>query len=522
MTHHTIVERYLPGRTGTIKNNVICVRVKHDELIGAIRTLTEHKLPFITMAASDERAAHHVFRIHYVFGVPGEKTQTFIVLVLDVHDEKFPTLARDFAWAHMYEREIHTLFGLTPVGHPDLRSTALFEENWPSRTYPLRKDFKWDTKVPETKSGEYPWNVVEGEGVYEIPVGPIHAGIIEPGNFRFSMAGEEIVSLEPRLGWVHKGVEKLFENLAAEKHVTLAEHVSGDSSFSHALAYSQATETLTDTIVPHRALYLRSIFAEIERLTMHIFDVGNIVGNGTGFSVMAAQGFRMVEELRQLQEKLTGSRFMRGVAIPGGVTTDISLDEAIYITAYLARLHQDFNEMVHIFSHSSIFLNRVQTAGALPKKVAEDLGAFGVGARACGIERDVRIDYPYAAYATHKPTIALEEGGDVEARIEVRVKEVAASIMLLTELLHALPKGGIHAKPHALPQDGIAVSLVEGWRGEIAYVVMIEKGSISRVKVRDASFINWQLFPHLATKDIVPDFPLINKSFNNSYTGNDL
>lgn len=523
MNRHALTEKYLPGRESALLGNVILVPVKEDALRATIHTLaTEHNLPFVTMMATDERHFHKCFRIHYIFGVPNEKKATFIAPVLDVTGDSFPSIAQEYAWALIYEREVHTMFGLTPEGHPDPRSTVLYEENFPANTYPLRKDFAWDTNVPDTKAGEYQFNVIEGEGIYEVPVGPVHAGIIEPGHFRFSMAGEDIVSLEPRLGWVHKGVEKLFENLPAEKHLTLAEHVSGDNSFSHALAYSQAIETVTNTTIPARAAHLRSIFGELERLTTHIFDIGNIPGNGTGFSFATSNGFRMSEMLRQMNEKLTGHRFLRGVAVPGGVTKDIKSEHVTELKDFLAKLHWDLKEMVDVIVHSAVLLNRTRTAGALSQQAAHDLGAVGIGARASGIARDVRRDYPYAAYGTHTPDIALEEGGDVEARLNVRIKEAFITIELLKELLESLPKGDITTNPNKLPVEGMAVSLVESPRGELAYTVVIEKAAITRVKVRDASFMNWQLFPHLATRDIIPDFPLINKSFNLSYTGNDL
>ncbi len=515
------ISRYLPGRSYRETGNALEVAVSASELALTFRTLTEAALPFIMLFATDEREVHSTFAVRYVFGIPGEKRFIVLVLAVSPGDASFPALASEFPACALYEREIQTMFGLTPSGHPDPRSLILHEENWPEGAYPLRKDFAWDTRVPETHAGDYAFKRIDGEGIYEIPVGPVHAGIIEPGHFRFSVLGEEIVALEPRLGWVHKGTEKLFEGATLERAVSLAEHVSGDSALSHALALSEALETLTRTVVPARAAYLRLIGAELERITMHLFDIGNIAGNGTGFSFMAAQGFRIVESLRRLSEELTGHRFLRGAILPGGVAYDLDSASIARLELFLTHLSQDVTEVVRVADDSASLINRLRGTGVVPTQVALDYGATGVPARACGIERDVRIDSPYAAYEALVPELCLAEEGDVDARFRVRIKEVFASIRLIEEALRALPEGPVHAPLGALPTTGLGIALVEGWRGEIAYAVTTHEGALSRIALRDPSFIHWQLIPHLSSRDMVPDFPLINKSFNLSYSGND-
>lgn len=245
-------------------------------------------LPLKYITATDERARNGCFKIWYVFGVPQE--HAFIVPYIQVKNtEEFPSLSLIMHEAWNDERRIHTFFGLKPVGHPDLRPMIL-HENWPADNYPLRKDFQWDTKLKEA-NGSYQFQTVGGEGVYEIPVGPIHAGIIEPGHFRFSVAGEEIVLLEPRLGYVHKGIEKLFETLPLDAKVRLSEKISGDSSFSHSMAFCQALEQLSDTALPKRAASLRVVYAELERLANHFGDIGAIMVD-TGFNFGGAHGYR--------------------------------------------------------------------------------------------------------------------------------------------------------------------------------------------------------------------------------------
>ncbi len=519
-TKKHVIEKYLPGRSFEERGNALLVPVEHGELKATFRSLKDAGLPLITLVATDERKEKNGFRVYYVFGIP--RQSVFLVLFVTVHATSFPSLAREFPELALYEREILTMMGLTPEGHPDPRSLILHEENWPAHTYPLRKDFKWDTKVPPTHAGDYRFHEIGGEGVYEIPVGPVHAGIIEPGNFRFSVVGEEIIQLEARLGWVHKGIEKLFENLPPEKKVQLSERISGDSAFSHSLSYCQALENLTGTKVPARAKHLRLIFAELERLTMHIFDIGNIAGNGTGFSFMAAQGFRLTEELRRLSESLSGSRFWRNINVAGGVAKDLSPQQIDKVRTCLTYLKKEFTEIVHIADSSASLANRLEGTGVVPQQVVRDYGGVGIAARCNNIAKDARVEYPYAAYGEIAPEVALTDGGDVDARFRLRIKEVHESIRLIEKALEMLPTGAIHTTLHAIPESGMAVSVVEGWRGEIAYVIFSHEGAISRVKVRDPSFIHWQLFSHLSSQDMVPDFPLINKSFNLSYTGNDL
>lgn len=436
--------------------------------------------------------------------------------------EEFPSITGSIHEASGYERKLKTFFGLVPVGHPSPRQ-YLLHENWPADKFPLRKDFDWKERPPKA-NGEYEMQKVEGEGIYEIPVGPVHAGIIEPGHFRFSVAGEEIILLEAKLGYTHKGTEKLFETLPLEEKLRLSERVSGDTSFTHSMVFCQAIEDLADIKLSEKSGYLRVIFSELERLANHFNDIGFMMLD-TGFSFGGSNGTRLREMIMHWNERLTGSRFLRGVNAFGGVMKDINPQDRKALLEDIKKMREDFTEVIKIAEGSSSVINRLQGTGKTDYQLAADHGAVGIAARAVGIERDARLEYPCAAYGKFKFDIALEKEGDVQARFNVRVKEVYSSMDILEQALKNIPSGGELAadKKIKLRKNSFSIGIAEGWRGEIVYFVATDsEGNISRVDVRDPSFLNWPLVGHAGKGNVVPDFPLINKSFNLSYSGNDL
>ncbi|HET8721411.1 MAG TPA: nickel-dependent hydrogenase large subunit, partial [Nitrospira sp.] len=352
---------------------------------------------------------------------------------------------------------------------------------------------------------------------------PIHAGIIEPGHFRFSVAGEPIMQLEVHHFWKHRGIEKLFEREKLLDAVPLAERVSGDTTVGHSLAYCQAVETLMQIDVPRRARYLRSLFLELERLHNHLGDVGAIC-NDTAYTLAHAHCSRMKEQVMQLNDRLTGSRFLRGILAIGGVTKDLSALEQMEAVDLLDRIEKDFSELESIIAANASLTDRLETTGILTERTAWDHGVVGVIGRASGLDQDVRRDHPFAAYDELPVKVALYRYGDVRARLRVRMDEIHESIRLIREIRRKIPQGPIAAPAAHSPQPGDwAFSAVEGWRGEILYVVMAgENGQIHRCKVRDPSFVNWPSIQWAVVGNIIPDFPLINKSFNLSYAGNDL
>ena len=516
-----IIKSYLPEHVETsCSGNLIVATVDASNLVPIANTLYHtHKLPLKLITALDETKDGDLYRILYIFGIPGQSV--YLALSLKTVS-KFPSLTPTIHEANLYERKIHSLFGLQPEGHPNPRSIIL-HENWPEGVYPLRKKFPWNER-PKIGATPFEFSHIGGEeGIYELPVGPVHAGIIEPGHFRFHLAGEEILNLEPRLGYSHKGTEKLFEVVPIEKKVQLSERIAGDSSFTYSLAFCQAIETLATIEAPARAKHLRVIYSELERLANHCSDIGAIMTD-TGFNFGGAQGARLRERIMRICERLTGSRFLRGVNTIGGVTTDISKDAADALHTELLELQADFAEVMAIAADSSTLINRLKDTGILDANVARDHGCTGVAGRAVGILNDARMQYPYAAYDSLHVTMASAQAGDVEARFSVRIQEVYSSIDLIIQALDTLPTDSIaKLQPLVLPKNSFAVSITEAWRGDIVCLVATDStGTISRVDMRDSSLLNWPCVGYAGKGNMVPDFPLINKSFSLSYTGGDM
>ena len=471
--------------------------------------------------AVDHRPREKRYELSYLFTLSEPRQWLLLATDLLGEDRLFPSITPHIHAAQWYEREIRDMFGLIANGHPDLRRLVR-HEHWPKGTHPLRKDFMWNT-VLERQQGQYAFRHIEGEGVFEVPVGPIHAGIIEPGHFRFSVAGEPVLQLEIRHFWKHRGVEKLFENLSLGTGVALAEKVSGDTSFGHSLCYCQAVESLLGIEIPPRARYLRTLFLELERLHNHLGDVGAIC-NDIAYTLAHVHCSRMKEQIMQLNDRLTGSRFLRAVNRVGGIAVDLDAAQLGQVVAELNQIEKDFTELESIIFLNASLTDRLETTGVLNERTAFDHGVVGVVGRASNINRDIRRDRPFAAYDDLQVNVALYRYGDVRARMRVRMDEIHESIRLIREVHTRIPQGSIMAPSTRVPVAGEwALSAVEGWRGEILYFIMAgQDGAIHRCKVRDPSFVNWPAIQFAVLGNIIPDFPLINKSFNLSYAGNDL
>jgi Ni,Fe-hydrogenase III large subunit len=472
------------------------------------------------LAATDTRAASGDFTLTYVFAPRGGAPTATVLAPVPAAAAQFPSLAtRSFA-ASRFEREIHDLFGLEPVGHPDLRRLAL-HQFWPEGYHPLRRDVAARTDVVDD-GRPFPFRRVDGEGILEITVGPVHAGIIEPGHFRFSVEGETIVNLETRLGFVHKGIEKLFETLPFTKTWQLAERISGDESVAHAVAYCEALETLAVCAVPPRAGWLRLVLLELERLYNHVGDVGMIL-NDTGFSFGHAHCFRIREELLRLNERLTGHRLLRGAVVPGGVAGPVADVPLPDVARRASALVVEFLDVARLALDNSMVLERLQGTGRLTMKTAREMQVVGLVGRASGLDADARRDAPVGAYRDVEVRVAARDTGDVWARTMIRIDEIVESARLLDVAGMHAAHGVIAAPLGPLRAGAHATAVVEAWRGPVWYWVLAGSDtSVARVKPADPSFRNWPALEYAVLENIVPDFPLCNKSFNLSYSGSDL
>ena len=508
------------SRVRTMRGNELhCTIARADVAVLAGHLRADFEAELILMAAEDRRMDQRAFLVHYLFGQRRDNWFVHATASLDPAAPTLASLASFYYPASRFEREIADLFGIVAGGHPDPRPLVR-HGFWPDDYFPLRKD-----AAPREFSDDgrpFPFGEVRGEGVYEIPVGPVHAGVIEPGHFRFSVVGETIIVMKSRLYFTHKGTEKLFEGRPPSEGLELAERVSGDTAVGHALAYCQAIEASAAVEVPRRAKYLRVILLELERLYNHIADCGAIA-NDTGFAVAQSHCLRIRERLLRLNKRLTGHRLLRGGVIPGGVAID--LPPGLDLVGEVQAAVGDFEELVDIVLRNTLLMDRLDGTGLLSSRIARDQGVVGFVARASGIDVDVRRDHPFAAYADLEFTVPVFDSGDVKARMLVRVEEICQSTHLIRQAVARLEseRGGLTVPVTTFPSFQPAFGLVEAWRGAVVHwVTFDERMRLQRVKIVDPSFLNWRSLSHALVDNIVPDFPLCNKSFNQSYSGNDL
>ncbi len=399
---------------------------------------------------------------------------------------------------------------------PWLRHAAWGQDEFPLARAPAPPD------LAALPVDDYPFVRVEGEGVHEVPVGPVHAGIIEPGHFRFSIVGEKVLRLEQRLGYTHKGIERRFTELPILEGHRLAARVSGDSAVAYSWAYCQALEGLARATVPARALWLRALCLELERLQNHLGDLGAL-GNDAGFAFGLAQFSRLKEELTRTVATTLGQRYLLDAIVPGGVAVDLSEVGGRELEERIARTAHRVRELRAIYDAHSGLRDRLAGAGVVTTELARRLGLTGLAARASGLALDLRVDSPWPPYHVITPRLCMRRDGDVAARVNVRFDEVEESSRIACALLAELPNGELRApiEVPAGPRPG--VGLVEGWRGPVLVALESrEPGRIHRCHAHDPSWQNWPVLEHAVMGNIVPDFPLINKSFNLAYSGHDL
>lgn len=489
------------------------------EVRAAASALLERGCRLIAAFAEDRTAVDACYYVYNVFEQPDAPEYLLVRTPVPAEHPVFPSFAAEIPALNWQEREIQDWFGLVAEGHPNPRRVAL-HDNWP-HVHPLRKSFPIDTVLSPFEGERHVYRPTLGEGVFQIPVGPIHAGIIEPGHFNFAVAGEPILYLQLRMFYVHKGIEKRFEQLPVNHAVYLAESISGDSSFSHGVAFCQAIEQAADVEIPERAKRVRTILLELERIYNHVADIGAIATD-VGFVIANAHASRLREMILGLNEDLTGSRLLRGMVCAGGVRRDWRWDQIENLAEVLKNFEQEFSDLMRIIETSDSTRDRLERTGILHPEKARDLGIVGVAGRASGVDRDVRRDHPYAAYDSVVLQVPVYQEGDVLRRLQVRVDEVRQSLGLIRPVASELSPGAHRVSMPALPPDRCALSAVEGWRGEILHWIRTGPGNrLERCKIKDPSINNWPALVEAVQGNIVPDFPVINKSFNLSYSGTD-
>jgi Ni,Fe-hydrogenase III large subunit/Ni,Fe-hydrogenase III component G len=432
----------------------------------------------------------------------------------------YPSITPLVPAAHWDEREARDLLGIVPVGHPDPRRLVL-HERWPRGYHPLRKDVPGDVPPPLADRHFVPFEV-HGEGVYQLPVGPIHAGVIEPGHFRFSAIGERVLHLDARLFFTHRGLEKLAEGRSFAAAAPVVERACGVCTVTHALAYAEAVEGLTSTMVSPRARWARVILAELERLYNHVGDLGNICA-GIGFQPGVSRLGWLKEQLLRANDALTGHRYLTGLVGPGGLVADLDAGGLASLRATLDAIGAELAAAVRTILRSDGVMSRLHGTGVVARDTAVALGALGVGARASGIDIDLRRDRPYAAYGELEVGVVTAAAGDVAARFHVRAQEAHESLRLLREAIDRLPAGPVSVPLAANPAAGAsALGAAEGPRGASwLWLRAGADGTIDRLRLRSASFANWPVVAAAAPGNLVPDFPLINKSFELCYACTD-
>jgi Ni,Fe-hydrogenase III large subunit len=435
------------------------------------------------------------------------------VLSLECPSRRFPSVGQRHPPAIRLERTIRDLFGLEPEGLADVRPW-LDHGRWG-----VRQPLGARTPAPPSGAG-YAFLPAEGESLHQIPVGPVHAGIIEPGHFRFTAGGETVVRLEARLGYVHKGIEGLMAGARLERAAKLAGRTSGDSTVAYAFAFARAAEAALGIEAPQRAEWLRALMAELERLANHLGDIGAIC-NDAAFALMHAHCGVLRERVLRAADACFGHRLMRDRIIPGGVAVDLAPEGMAALQALVAEVRRRFPALVELYDNTASLQDRTVGTGVLRPALARQFGAGGYVGRASGRAFDARRSPGYAPYDSLSFEVPVLAEGDVNARVWIRIHEVEQSLSLIEQIVERMPVGPVRTDVPGKAGEGMA--LVEGFRGDVLIWLRLRgNGSVARCHLRDPSWFQWPLLEAAIEGNIVADFPLCNKSFNCSYSGHDL
>lgn len=497
-------------------NGELYAAIARTELEPTVKSLHEAGFELVSLFCA-ENFEQSGFTLFYAFEKGGH--DELLVLQVPLDGKTAPSIAGTFPSACWYEREVHDGFGIVFDSSFDKRRLFLHEA-YPDGFHPLLKSVKNHPMTAKNKVEEdYQFKQVKGEGVYQIPVGPVHAGIIEPGHFRFSVIGETIFNLEVRMFYKHRGIEKLAEGKAPDACVHIAEAISGDESVANTVAFCDAVEKIAGTAVPKRALQLRAVLLELERVYSYLGDMAGMIID-VAYPIGASPFFILREEMFRQNAALTGSRFLKDIIGLGGLKKDVPADALAGLSSYLASFEKRFKESIQIRNNYFSLIDRFETAGVVKKELISPLHITGPVARASGAQADVRIDHPYGLYRGLKLQRRAQQNGDVMSRFNLKAMELQDSVSIIRSILRDLHGGAVRGD--CTIKDGYAASMVEAARGQSFHWVSIKGGLVDRYKVRTASFCNWQAIEHAVLGNIIPDFPLINKSMNLSYAGTDL
>ncbi len=499
-----------------------------NELVNNGRRIAEHR-PWPRVIADEQTWQMAIQRLAggdaTMLGLWGDAMAVHMALITETPCEiavvtyqcsggAFPSVAALHPPAHRLERAIKSLWGLEPIGLPDTR--PWLDLGFWNVSQPLGKP-----RGASTSAQPYLFLPTEGEHLHQIPVGPVHAGIIEPGHFRFTASGETIVRLEQRLGYAHKGIESLMAGASIERATKLAGRTSGDSTVAYALAFSQAVEAALEVEVPPRAIYLRALMAELERLANHFGDIGAVC-NDASFAIMHAQCGILRERVLRAADACFGHRLMMDCIVPGGVSVELAPAGPGAVKSLLLEIRRLFPRLIELYDNTASLQDRTVGTGIVRQQLARQFGAGGYVGRASGRGFDARRTPGYAPYDRLMFSVPMLEEGDVNARVWIRIREIEQSLALIEQIVDQLPTGEARSdlKPSAALSEGLG--LTEAFRGDVLAWVRIVDGKVERCHLRDASWFQWPLLEAAIEGNIVADFPLCNKSFNCSYSGHDL
>lgn len=495
--------------------------ISNDHIKNIYRHLIEAGAKLLSLWAEDNGEVVDRYYLNIVFCL--NKNLLVLKLLLDSHNPHYQDLTPIFPSANRMQRAVFDLLGIKAIQAKDERPW-LSHHKWPIDYFPLQKEPFKEQALMAGSTRSYSFMRVSGEGVHEIPVGPIHAGVIESGHFRFQVVGEKILRLEGRLGYKHKGIEKRFERLHFFEAAKLAGRISGDSTVAFSWAYAMAIEEVANISPPRRALWIRALLLERERMMNHLGDMGALI-NDTGFAFGLTHFLRLKEDMLRINELIFGHRYLMDMVVPGGVQSDLN-DEALeQIRGELAIIKNEVQALKKIIDQHGGVQDRFNGTGILKKSQAEDLEVLGLCARASGIHCDQRVHNPTFPYTELKVNEIIKSQGDVWARVEVRFGELFEAIRLLNHILDELKitKDAIVVNIHEIPDNKEGYGWVEGFRGAVFIALKTGKDNfLSRVHPHDPSYSNWPALEVAVLGNIVPDFPLINKSFNLNYAGHDL